>query len=54
MANKAKKTKKQRMSIGEWFATLPQRMLDWLISLFRPTPEQRARRRRRRGRLFGA
>ena len=65
MANKSKKTKKQRMSVGEWFATLPQRtadwfkslprrMLDWLISLFRPTPEQRARRRRRWGRLFGA
>ena len=54
MANKAKKTKKERMSVGEWFATLPQRLLDWFISLFRPTPEQKARRRRRRAHLWGA
>ena len=54
MANKAKKTKKERMSVGEWFATLPQRLLDWFISLFRPTPEQKARRRRRRARVWSA
>ena len=43
----AKKSKKQRMTAGEWFATLPRRMLDWFISLFRPTAEQKARRNKR-------
>lgn len=43
----ARKSKKKRMTIGEWFTTLPRRMLDWLISLFHPTPEQKARRAKR-------
>ena len=47
----AKKTKKKRMSVQEWFATLPQRMLDWLKSLVHPTPEQKAARAKGRRRL---
>ena len=43
----ARKSKKKRMSVGEWFVTLPRRTLDWFISLFRPSPEQKARRAKR-------
>ncbi|MBQ7088421.1 MAG: transglycosylase domain-containing protein [Clostridia bacterium] len=42
----AKKSNKKRMTAGEWFATLPQRMLDWVKSLFHPTAAQKAKRRR--------
>ena len=41
----ANKHQKKRMSVGEWFATLPQRILDWFVSLFRPTAEQKNQRR---------
>ena len=41
----AKKSKKKRMTVKEWFATLPQRTLDWLKSLVRPTAQQKAARK---------
>ncbi len=40
--------KHEKMSIGEWFATLPQRTKEWFGSVFHPTPQQKAQRRKKR------
>lgn len=48
MANKTQKNKKKRMSVGEWFSTLPTRIGQWFASVFHPTPEQKKQRKARR------
>ena len=40
--------KKQRMTVGEWFSTLPQRTKEWFASVFHPTPQQKKQRKARR------
>ena len=43
----AKRTKK-RMSVGEWFSTLPKRTKEWFAATFHPTPQQKAQRKKKR------
>ena len=48
MANNKKKKKAKRMTVGEWFSTLPQRIGAWFTSVVHPTPEQKRERKERR------
>ncbi len=48
MANNKRKKPAKRMTVGEWFSTLPQRIGQWFTSVFHPTPEQKKQRQERR------